>query len=100
MAYWQLLIKQYIKDGFLIEIQEKNIPLVNDAKLPRSHKNKNTLYLGEEDAIWCLIALNHDLGYPLSKVEEINNSLKKMLKYFAKTGLEEFNFSFPQQNQF
>jgi hypothetical protein len=96
----QLLIKQGITDGFLIEIPEDKEHLVKDAQLPRSHKNSNTLYIGEEDAIWCLIALNHDLGYPLSKVEEINSSLKRMLKYFAKTGLEEFSFSFPQQNQF
>jgi len=95
----QFIIKNHINDNFLISINEdeENLAFRNLAK---SIKNKGTLYAGEEDAVWCLIALTHDLGYPLSKVENINTSLKKMMQYYAKTGLEEFSFSFPQQNQF
>jgi hypothetical protein len=58
------------------------------------------LFEGEEDAIWCIVALTHDLGYPLGKIEKINSSIKDMMRYFAKTKMEEFAFSFPQQNQF
>ncbi len=114
------LIGQYIlskkinaKDKFGIEINEsdykftdykkqyKNDPKIYTSKhILKSSKNPDLYYEGEEDAIWCLIALTHDLGYPLSKVEDINVSIKKMMQYFAKTGLEEFSFSFPQQNQF
>ena len=95
----QYIIKNIIDSEFPIMIGEDDEKLVGN-KFPRSLKNNGTLYAGEEDAIWCLISLTHDLGYPLSKIENINISLKKMMKYYAKTGLEEFSFSFPQQNQF
>ena len=95
----QYIIKHRVKSDFLIEINEDNLNLAS-SDLLKSDKNGGTLYAGEEDAIWCLIALTHDLGYPLSKVENINKSLKKMMEYYAKTGLEEFSFSFPQQNVF
>lgn len=95
----QFIIKNHINDNFLISINEDKENLAF-TKLAKSEKNKGTLYAGEEDAMWCLIALTHDLGYPLSKVESINKSLKKMIEYYAKTGLEEFSFSFPQQNVF
>ena len=95
----QYIIAHLINNKFPIVIQEDDIQLACTG-LGESSKNNGSLYAGEEDAIWCLIALTHDLGYPLSKVENINTSLKKMMNYYAKTGLEEFSFSFPQQNQF
>lgn len=95
----QFIIHNCITSDFPITINEDKENLAS-CGLEKSSKNRGTLYAGEEDAIWCLIALTHDLGYPLSKVENINESLKKMMHYFAKTGLEEFSFSFPQQNVF
>ncbi len=80
----------------------------NVAAKEGSHKKKKlnasskceALFEGEEEAIWCIIALTHDLGYPLGKIEKINDSIKKMIRFFAKTKMEEFNFLFPPQNQF
>jgi len=104
----QYILKQCFKNNFCIEIfdgekiqsyLEKESSKKSN-KLKISQKTRSVLFEGEEDAIWCLIALTHDLGYPLSKVENINESLKKMMQYFVKTGLEEFSFAFPQQNQF
>ncbi|MFA6053744.1 MAG: hypothetical protein WC769_00070 [Thermodesulfovibrionales bacterium] len=95
----QYIIKNIMDCDFPVSIVEDDEKLASN-KFPCSAKNDGTLYAGEEDAIWCLIALTHDLGYPLSKVENINTSLRKMMQYYAKTGLEEFSFSFPQQNQF
>ncbi len=71
-----------------------------EKKLNISRRNNGVLFEGEEDAIWCIIALTHDLGYPLGMVDKINDNLKKMMKFFAKTKLDEFSFAFPQQNQF
>lgn len=95
----QYIIRNVINSHFPISIGEDDEKLASD-KFSPSTKNNGTLHTGEEDAVWCLIALTHDLGYPLSKVENINTSLRKMMQYYAKTGLEEFSFSFPQQNQF
>ena len=35
-----------------------------EKKLNISRRNNGVLFEGEEDAIWCIIALTHDLGYP------------------------------------
>ncbi len=104
----QYILHKCINDGFRIFIAEENLNLNNEkrkiyrpaSKNKPSLKTKNTLYKGEEDAIWCIIALTHDLGYPLSKFEKINDQIKKMTGYFAKSGVEELSFAFPLQNQF
>ena len=36
--------------------------------------------------MWAIIALTHDLGYPLEKVEKINDRLELMLSEFGKIG--------------
>jgi hypothetical protein len=94
------IIRTYIGTKMPIAIEPESKYTLVGNKFSKSNKNKTILYDGEEDAIWCIIALTHDLGYPLSKVENINTSLRKMMKYYAKSGLEEFSFTFPQQNQF
>ena len=103
----EVILHDFIDENFKIHIFDASENMRGDILRRRqgdtitiSSKSNGLLYDGEEEAIWCLIALTHDLGYPLSKVEKINNSLRKMMSYFAKTGLEEFSFAFPQQNQF
>jgi len=55
---------------------------------------------GEEEAMWCIIALSHDLGYPLGKITGINESIRNIVGYFGKASLEDFAFSFPPQTHF
>jgi len=54
----------------------------------------------EIQAMWCIIALSHDLGYPLQKVDNINTETRKMLRGYAKVNLQDLNFDVPQQHQF
>lgn len=54
----------------------------------------------EIQAMWCIIALCHDLGYPLQKVDSINEQTRKMLRQYAKVNLQDLNFDVPQQHQF
>lgn len=37
----------------------------------------------KKDAIWCLIALCHDLGYSLEKLEKLNKRVEGVLKYYT-----------------
>lgn len=52
------------------------------------------------DSIRCISALTHDLGYPLKKINKVNNCIKKILPYFGINDYAEFNFSYSdiQQN--
>jgi len=54
----------------------------------------------EIQAMWCIIALSHDLGYPLQKVDSINEQTRTMLRQYAKVNLQDLNFDVPQQHQF
>ena len=52
-----------------------------------------------EDSIRCVIALTHDLGYPLKKIAKINKSIGKVLPFFAISENREFNFQFETVQQ-
>ncbi len=52
-----------------------------------------------EDAVFCVSAITHDLGYPLKKIEKINKSIKKVLPYFAVNNFDDFSFGFDNIQQ-
>lgn len=52
-----------------------------------------------DEAIRCVSALTHDLGYPLKKIEKINKSIKKVLPYFAINNFHDFNFEYENIQQ-
>jgi hypothetical protein len=68
---------------------------------PKSDEEKDKLIrFNEIQAMWCIIALGHDLGYPLQKVDDINNETRTMLRNYAKVNLQDLNFNVPQQHHF
>ena len=56
--------------------------------------------LENEDSVRCVIALTHDLGYPLKKIAIINESIRKVLPYFSVSKFGEFDFHFENVQQF
>jgi hypothetical protein len=54
----------------------------------------------EIQAMWCVIALTHDLGYPLQSTDKINESTRKMLRRYGKVNLQDINFDVPQEYHF
>lgn len=51
-------------------------------------------------AMWAIIALCHDLGYPLEKASQINQSVRKIVNHFGCLNFNELNFSFDILNTF
>lgn len=51
----------------------------------------------EKEAIWCLIALCHDLGYPLQKIDQLNKKLSDILQYFGMTNFQRVKINLPQE---
>lgn len=47
-----------------------------------------------DEAVRCVAALTHDLGYPLKKIEKINKSMKKVLPFFAIHDFDDFTFEY------
>lgn len=56
------------------------------------------LSTAELSAMWTIIALTHDLGYPLEKVEKINDQLEQMLHKFGTIGFTRSRFRFETQH--
>jgi len=51
----------------------------------------------EKEAMWCIIALTHDLGYGMKLVPKINSKTRSMLEKFDIFDIHELGFSFPNQ---
>lgn len=52
-----------------------------------------------DDSIRCVVALSHDLGYPLKIINKINKSIRKILPHFSITKFGEFDFQFESVQQ-
>ncbi|HLR35931.1 MAG TPA: hypothetical protein VK071_11480 [Tissierellales bacterium] len=52
-----------------------------------------------EEAIWCIASLTHDLGYPIKKINKINKCIQKILPYFHVKNYDEFNFTYSDIQQ-
>lgn len=98
----QRLIKEKI--GF------KNVDVNDDilVKKPRKRKgqkktirneNEYKITPEEKEAMWCIIALTHDLGYALEKIDSINDKIRDMIKQYGKVNIQELSFLFPPQTR-
>mgnify|MGYP001237749098 CR=1 FL=1 len=114
---WVYFLGEYIKksgdfkDVLIDEFEQIQKLLENyDIPLRKSKHNilfKDLLYISDninnlvtnEDAIWCIAALTHDLGYPIKKISKINKSIQKILPYFHVKNYDEFNFNYTNVQQ-
>lgn len=51
------------------------------------------------EAVRCISALIHDLGYPLKKIAKINKSISTVLPYFSIKNSNEYNFEYSSLQQ-
>lgn len=47
-----------------------------------------------QGAIRCIIALAHDLGYPLKKIQKINKAISKVMPHFSIENYQKFSFNY------
>lgn len=52
------------------------------------------------DAIWCIMALCHDLGYSLEKLSNLNDKVKKVLEFFDISAVERTGYSLDIEHQY
>ncbi|KKL64916.1 hypothetical protein LCGC14_2160210, partial [marine sediment metagenome] len=84
-------------------LTEKNELQINFESIRIFHSelvNDLTISIEEKQAIWTIIALTHDLGYPIEKIDEINDKITGLIQYYGPSGIEEFKYRLPLQNQF
>lgn len=82
-----------VNNGVSIE----NVPNAN-VVWSETKDSQQKVSIAELSAMWTITALTHDIGYPLEKVEKINDQLEKMLKKFGKIGFTRSRFNFEIQH--
>ena len=66
-------------------------------QLDPSTKGKDDYFIFSKSeiwAMWTIIALCHDLGYPIEKTSKINEKARRIINHFGCINFEELNFSF------
>lgn len=88
-----LLLGEYlIRGGIGFEKIDLKLPEIPPKKfgLPKLPEISSE----EKEAMWCIIALTHDLGMPLQAIHNINQQVRTMLQQFGSVSIQEFGSSY------
>ena len=88
------LIGHWIMNQFKSDVYFDCINIMNKEENPLSISKEET------EAMWCIIALTHDLGYPLDKVDKISQKIDSMMAYFGRTESNRGCFQIPTHHHF
>ena len=95
------------KDGYIVRNNEDfhfQIDVERLANETDGSRNfvERSPYISKSElwAMWTIIALCHDLGYPIEKTSEINKQAKKIISHFGNMNFSELNYSFDIFNSF
>lgn len=111
-SLWVYLLGDYLLRGSLVEAyKDLNWYIWNDVQTDPDWESLRTLakkkekILSEEvnrnkDAIWCVTALCHDIGYSLSKLGEINRRVEDVLSYLDLHGFDRVGYGLRIEHQY
>ncbi len=113
-SLWVYLIGEYILREHLPNIHaDLRWFLSNDieaekkdysSSLIKKAKNKEEIICRKvnekRDAIWCIMALCHDLGYSLEKLSNLNDKVKNVLKFFDIPDFQHIGYSLEIEHQY
>jgi hypothetical protein len=105
-SIWVMLIGFYLIDTLHLFNVNFHQPIgyirgssERDEKLKSSVEKVNKLIQKKEKSLWSLIALTHDLGYPIEKTSKANKAMAKMIGNFGFLKQSDFNYTFSSVNQ-
>jgi len=84
------LVGAYVVNTFPLKYNSINVG--NNKQNP-----EYTISAGEKEAMWCIMALTHDLGYPLKAIKKINEVARNMLDKFGIQNFQELSFNLHRQ---
>ncbi len=113
-SLWVYFLGEYILRDHLLDVYRDLDWYVHNSILsdPSSYPSKLMGVAGDKekelltnankkkDAVWCLTALCHDLGYSISQLQGLNESVEKVLKYFDLPGFTRIGYSFEIEHQY
>lgn len=82
--------------NFITELYEykKNVEDADTVSMIESVIDIIKIDMKNDQSVFCISALTHDLGYPLKKIAKINKSIKKVLPGFGIDKFDEFEFNY------
>ena len=96
-------VNEELKDFSSIEVMDSKLLLNNLKQGPdekdedyQKRKEKKLITADEKEAMWCIVSLTHDLGYPTEVVNDIHDNLKNMLTIF---NIQDVSYILSQQSQ-
>lgn len=95
------IYKKNIDFHFQLNLSEEVKYLKEDDTILKE-KLTNGQFISKSElwAMWTIIALCHDLGYPIEKTSEINKQARKIISHFGNMNFSELNYSFDIFNSF
>jgi len=115
-SLWVYLIGEHLLRGQLSDIYHNlNWYVYNDIEKDKEKSNYNKILVDDsikreketykkvnehKDAIWCIIALCHDLGYSLSKLDKLNEKAMAVLKFFNLPDFHHIGYSLEIEKQY
>ncbi len=73
-------------------------PLEEWACLEKEYLNE--VIQNKKDAIWCIIALCHDLGYSLAKLRDLNKKVQAVLKFYHLEDYKHVGYKLDIEHQY
>jgi len=98
-SIWVMLLGLYLRKTFApLKNIDYEVILPNfykkQGKVVEAIKRTQNITKEHETSLWCLIALTHDLGYPIQKTTNANELMAKMVSNFGFLEQKDFRYSF------
>lgn len=88
----------YLYNDIEHEKEQHSQKLIKDSQ--KKEKEICTEANNKRDAIWCIMALCHDLGYSLAKLNKLNEKVKNVLQFFDIPDFTRIGYSLDIEHQF
>ncbi len=83
---WVMLLGFFLRRNFPTFNSIRNTAMMEITDLAQDTtfaKETQNIFKGLEEPLWCLIALTHDLGYPIQKTRSANRVMSRMIDNFG-----------------
>ncbi len=90
-------------DWHLFNSIEKDEEIDSQSLITRSQNKAKSLVEqvdGKKNAVWCMMALCHDLGYSLAKLDKLNDKVYDVLKFMDLSEFRRIGYSLDLEQQF
>jgi hypothetical protein len=92
-SVWVMLLGFYLKENCAI-FENINYVIGNLEEDDENLQKTIEIIKKVENPLWCLIALTHDLGYPIEKTRKANAIMAKMITNFGFLHQKDFDYNF------